>query len=116
MKVVAVGILGLAFLFTAVQAQDKDKDKKPVGALPPHPLDSVFERKTEQGCRDAMLNNALYNKAFKEAMKAKREMEERYRKEPKLVSSTPAQAARVRFLEVLGGEEGKGIGEAKKDK
>lgn len=109
MKPALIGILGLAVVLTVGHAQDE-----PRTALPPHPLDSVFEGKTERECRNNMLNNALYNKAFKEAIKAKAEQEEKYRKNPKLRDASPAQAARKRFLEVL--NEGQGaVGEAKKE-
>jgi hypothetical protein len=115
MRPALIGILGIAVAFTASSAQDKDKDR-PRTALPPHPLDSVFERRTENDCRNAMINNALYNRAFKEALKAKREAEEQSRRDPSLRSSTPAQAARQRFLEVLNaaGEPMDKVGKDKK--
>jgi hypothetical protein len=109
MKPALIGIAALALAFTAGQAQDE-----PRSALPPHPLDAVFEGRTERDCRNNILNNALYGKAFKEAMKAKAEQEEKYRKNPKLRDATPAQAARRRFLEVLNDGQ-RAAGEARKE-
>jgi hypothetical protein len=77
-------------------------DEKKVAALPPHPLDSAFEKaKTEKAVNEGLLNNDHFKKAVREALKRKQEQEERFRKNPKLLDATPAQAARVKFLEVL---------------
>src|SRR5687768_12055752 len=99
--------LGLLVLVFAgfVQSEDKKPEKPPAGALPPHPLDGAFENaNSERAIKDALLNNDRYKKAVTEALKAKRAQEERFRKNPKLLDASPAQAARVKFLEVLRGE------------
>jgi hypothetical protein len=101
----AVPVLMLAGLARADDKdKDKDKDNKggPVAALPPSDLDGAFEKATNPKEMDeGLLNNALYKKAVAEALKAKMEMEQKYRDNPKLKAQTPAQAARQRFLEVL---------------
>ena len=111
MKTLLFGLFGVMLALTVAHGDDK-KDDKPkgdraqVGALPPHPLDPAFEKgRSERDFDNALLNNPLFQKAVKEALKAKRDQEEAYRKDPKLRSSTPAQAARVRFLEVLRNEK-----------
>jgi multidrug efflux pump subunit AcrA (membrane-fusion protein) len=71
-------------------------------ALPPHPLDAVFkDADTEKAVTEALLKSEIYKTAVKEALKAKKKVEEEHKKNPKLVGPTPDQAARVRFWEVL---------------
>src|SRR5262245_6030628 len=82
--------------------KDKDKDKGGVTALPPSPLDGAFEKATdEKGIDEGLLNNDLYKKAVKAALKAKKDMEQKYKDNPKLKAETPAQAARRAFLNTL---------------
>jgi hypothetical protein len=107
MKALLFGLFGVMLALTVAHGDDK-KDDKPkgdkakVGALPPHPLDPAFEKgRSERDFDNALLNNPLFQKAVKEALKAKRDQEEKYRQNPKLRDATPAQAARKRFLEVL---------------
>jgi uncharacterized protein YbcC (UPF0753/DUF2309 family) len=87
-------------------ADDKDKDKGgPVAALAPSPLDGAFEKAMNtKEIDEGLLNNDLYKKAVKAALKAKQDQQKRYADDPKLVGPTPAQAARVAFLEALRGE------------
>jgi hypothetical protein len=74
----------------------------PAGSLPPHPLDNAFARaRNERQINDALLNNDLYKEAVREALKAKKAQEDRFRRNPQLKDATPAQAARQKFLEVL---------------
>lgn len=88
-----------AFIFIASALAD---DKKPVSALPPHPLDNAFERcNSERDLTNALLNNQLYQRAVAEALKAKRAQEAMFKANPRYVGPSPAQAARVTFLEVL---------------
>jgi hypothetical protein len=101
MKVASACLMGLVITVVGVQGQEGDK-KPGVGALPPHALDGAFEKiKTETDIKNRLLNNDLYKKAVKEALKAYQEQEVRFKKEPNLRAANPAQAARVRFLEVL---------------
>lgn len=95
------------FLNADEKKPDEKKAEKPTaGALPPHPLDNAFERaNTERDIDNALLNNDLYKKAMTEALKARRAQEEEFRKNPKLKDASPAQKARLKFLEVL--QEGK---------
>jgi hypothetical protein len=86
-------------------AQDKEK-KGVVAALAPHKLDPVFDKaKKEEDVFKELMKNDLFKKAVKEAMKAKADQEEAYKKNPDLRSSTPAQAARQKFLEILKAEK-----------
>ena len=109
MKTLRFGVLGLAITaalvaFASVQAggQADKKDDKGVGALPPHPLDDAFQKgNTERALTNGLLNNKLFQNAVAEALKAKRDREDEFRKNPKLRAGSPAQAARVKFLEVL---------------
>ncbi|MCI0640468.1 MAG: hypothetical protein L0Y72_05720 [Gemmataceae bacterium] len=108
MRCLYCALLGM-FLLTigGAHAGGKKDDDKKFGALPPHGLDSAFGRgNTERALTNGLLNNKLFERAVKAALKAKREQEERFRKNPKLADATPAQAARLRFLEVL--KEGNG--------
>src|SRR5205085_12077966 len=100
---VAVPILILVGLVCADE-KPKTEDQKPgvgVTALPPHPLDKVFEKDTEKAINEGLLNNELYKKAVTEAMKAKLEQGKKFKDNPKFVGPSPAQAARTKFLEVL---------------
>jgi len=103
MKQVSMCLVGLAIAVVAVQGQEQKGDKQPaIGALPPHPLDGAFQSvRTETDIKNKLLNNELYKKAVKEALKAYQEQDARFKKNPKLLDASPAQAARVRFLEVL---------------
>lgn len=90
----------------AIAADEPNKDDRlKVMALPPHPLDKVFEKAaTEKQINEGLLNDDLFKKAVKEALKAKKEQEQRYKDNPTLVGASPAQAARVKFLEMLRNE------------
>lgn len=110
MKTLLVGLLALTLTCGAVTAEKKDDkkgdDKPKVTALPPHPLDAVFEKATTpRDVDNAILNNDLYKKAVASALKAKKEQEERFKKNPNLKDASPAQAARRAFLEVLNDEK-----------
>jgi hypothetical protein len=79
MKTVFFGLLILIGALVSGQA-----DEKKVAALPPHPLDSAFEKaKTEKAINEGLLNNDHYKKAVREALKRKQEQEEMFRKNPK---------------------------------
>jgi hypothetical protein len=104
------GLLALAVAFASAEAGDKGEKKegKPpvVGALAPHPLDPAFEKaKTEREITNALLNDPLFQKAVKDALNAKRNIEEQRRKQPNFLSATPAQAARNAFLGALQGKK-----------
>jgi len=101
MKVASACLVGLVIAVVAVQGQEGDK-KPGIGALPPHPLDGAFEKvRTETDIKNKLLNNELYKKAVKEALKAYQDQEAKFKKDAKFVGPSPAQAARVTFLEVL---------------
>lgn len=109
MRILACGLFGMALavaLASVEGGEQKDKAEKPkVGALAPHPLDGAFEKgKKETDLTNGLLNNKLFQTAIAEALKAKVKQEAAIAQNPKLLSSTPAQAARVRFLEVLKNE------------
>ena len=77
-------------------------EPKPVGALPPLPIDKAFEKATTpKELDEALLNDAQYTKSIKAALKAKQAQEAFFRKNPKAVGPSPAQAARRAFLEIL---------------
>jgi len=104
--VLAAVLLVLALMLGGLAGADdkpKDKDEPPkVGALPPLPLDGAFEKATTvNGITDGLLNNDQFKKAVAAALKAKKDMEQRYKDNPKLAAQTPAQAARQAFLEAL---------------
>jgi outer membrane protein TolC len=103
------GLLGFPMVFATVNAgdsKDQKKEEKKVGALPPHPLDSAFENaKTARAIDEGLLNNPLFKKAVAEALKAKQEQEAKFKENPKLRDASPAQRARLKFLEVLNGEK-----------
>lgn len=107
MKTLASAIFGLAVAFAAQAAEKSEKSaaKKAVAALPPHPLDGAFARPK---ITDGLLNNDLFKKAVQEAAKARKEQEERFKKNPGFAGPTPAQAARMKFLKVLNGEDNGG--------
>jgi hypothetical protein len=108
MRRIMVGLAGLVLSVALLSAEDK----KPAAALPDHPLDAAFKKaKTEQQLDDAILNNKLYRKAVKEALKRRKEQEQKFKDNPKLADASPEQAARVKFLEVLQDQKA-----AKKDK
>ena len=92
-------ILALALV---MQGEAQDKDKKPVGALPPHKLDGAFEKaKTEKAIMEDLMKNDLFKKAVAEALKAKQKREKEMVENPKILSATPSQAARQKFLEII---------------
>jgi hypothetical protein len=94
-------VVGLASLVFCVAFASADEKPKPT-ALPPHKLDVGFEKaSTEKAINDALLNNELYKKAVKEALKAKTAQDAKFKENPKLQDASPAQAARQEFLEVL---------------
>jgi hypothetical protein len=115
-NIVKTHLLGLTILgavlllITGGQARTDEKDKGPgVGALPPHALDSAFAKaRTGQQIDEALLNHPLFQKAVKEALKAKQDRENEMKKNPKILAATPAEAARKRFLEILLDEKGDG--------
>src|SRR5262249_37699200 len=73
-----------------------------IAAAPPHPLDTAFEKgHSDRDFIEGLSHNALYKKALKEAVSAKKQREEDFRKNPHLMAPSPPQAARLRFLEVL---------------
>lgn len=117
--VTAVAAVGVAVLLVGLSgADDKPKgdDKKGgvVTALPPHPLDGAFEKAvTEKQLNEALLNDDLYKKAVKEALKAKQAQEKNYKDNPKFVGASPAQSARQAFLRVLLNEKEPAGGEKK---
>ncbi len=68
-------------------------------ALTDHELDPVFERSDDE-------IRAIIARAAAAAIRAKGESQQRYRTDPDAKGATPAQAARVKFLDVLGGGAG----------
>ncbi len=107
LKFVKVAALALPLL--AVSGGVWGEDKKPVTALPPHPLDGAFEKATTaKGIDEGLLNNPHFKNAVAAALKAKQDQEKEYREKKNLASSSPAQAARNAFLRALAGEESVG--------
>jgi hypothetical protein len=96
-------LVGLSLAISPAQDTGKKKDDSPkVGALPPHPLDSLFQKaNTPNDAGNGVLRSDIFKKACEAAMKAKKEQEELLKKNKGMVGPTPAQAARVKFLEVL---------------
>jgi hypothetical protein len=91
----------------ATRPGDKKADTKkdePKGALPPHPLDDAFKGNDEAAFMKAIQDSQIYRNAVKAALKAKKEQEDKFKKNPKLRDASPEQAARVKFLKVLSGE------------
>jgi hypothetical protein len=113
LTILAVFGLGAFALADDKKADDKAKPKA-VAALPPNPLDGAFKgANSVKEIDEGLLNNAHYQKAVKEALKAKQDREAAIKKNPKMVGPTPEQAARVRFLAVLNGEKDKEPAEKK---
>jgi hypothetical protein len=106
-RLTILAVFGLGALALADDKKPDDRAKpKAVTALPPNPLDGAFNgANSVKEIDEGLLNNAHYQKAVKEALKAKQEQEALYKKNPKLVGPTPEQAARVRFLAVLTSEK-----------
>jgi hypothetical protein len=103
LTLVLLAVFGLAWADDKPKADDKDKGK--VNALAPHPLDKVFENATTiKQVNEGLLNDDLFKKAVTAALQAKKDQEQKYKDNPKLVGPSPAQAARVKFLEVLKNE------------
>jgi hypothetical protein len=104
-KIAFAALAPLVFMGVSLAGAD-DKDKSKVAALAPHPLDKVFEKATtEKQVDEGLLNDELFKKAVTAALKAKKDQEQKYKDDPKLIGPTPAQAARVKFLEVLKNEK-----------
>jgi hypothetical protein len=105
---VAVLVLPALLLSRLTGADDKpkasdDNDKPKVGAMAPSPLDKAFDKATtERNIVDNLINNDLFMKAVKAALKAKQDREQAMKKTP--IGPSPAQAARAAFLEALQNE------------
>src|SRR5262245_48016155 len=98
---IATMLSAVAF-FAGVEAGDKKQEEKGVGALPPHGLDTAFEKgRSERDLTNALLNNKLFQKAVVEALKAKQAQELMFKNNPKLAAPSPSQAARQKFIEVI---------------
>ena len=93
-KMICWGLLGLAIALASAHAAA-------VMLLPPHPLDAVFAANTVRGVKEALLDNPLFRKAVKEALKTKVDHEEWVRTHPPVPGPSSTQLARQRFLEVL---------------
>lgn len=93
----ALSLMLLAMMATA---------QAPVGEIPPHPLDSAFERRHDGSITNGLLNNPLFQRAVQEAARTYRETEELQRRNFGIVGASPKRAARARFLEVLNGDLG----------
>ncbi len=70
--------------------------------MKPMPIDEVFQDGV-QPAKD--LRHRLFDKAMSAAQLAYAECEEFLRQNPKVMGSSPPQAARTAFLSVLTGEE-----------
>jgi hypothetical protein len=107
---VAALVLPALLLSRLTGADDKpkasaDNDKPKVEALPPSPLDKAFDKAmTERNIVDNLINNDLFKKAVKAALKAKQDQVQWFKDHPNGASSTPAQAAREAFLKALQNE------------
>ena|SRR5271166_5839111 len=101
MRGIMVVLLGVAFSLAALNAGDNPKSR----ALAPHPLDAVFSKEDAESVNKALLRCPRYKKAVAEALKIKKAEEKRYKDHPGLIGATPAQSARLKFLEVLQGED-----------
>jgi hypothetical protein len=99
MKGLMVGLLGLILSVAVVNARD---DAPKVAALKPVPLDAAFTNATSpRDITNALLNDPTFKKAVAAAAKAKADNIAAKAQNPKLMSATPDQAARVAFLKVL---------------
>jgi hypothetical protein len=104
MKCVLMVVTALGLMTGAASGQEKEKEKPKVGALMPSPLDKAFEKgTTERDITTNLLNDPTYQKAVKEAVKAKKDREAAIKGGAK-IGPSPAQAARTAFLRVLQGE------------
>lgn len=102
-------LLLLVMAFTA-NAQEKAK------ALPPHPLDSAFQRGTSANdLTNGLLNNQLFKQAVAAAAKAKQDRLAEMQRNKGMVGPTPEQAARQAFLNTLT-QAGVGAGADAKEK
>lgn len=70
-------------------------------ALAPLPIDSAFVDGDEKAVTDAITSNPQFKKAVTESIKSRKQAAENNAKS----RPTPEQAARVKFLEVLGSKE-----------
>lgn len=70
--------------------------------MAPHWLDDVFERPDQAGA--ALVANSRFKEAIAKAQAAFYQGEEVIRKNPGICGGSPAQQARVAFLECLNGE------------
>ena len=93
-KIIYYGLLGLAIALASAPAVA-------FSLLPPHPLDAVFAADSVKGVNEALLDNELFKRAVKEALKTKADHEEWIRKHPPVPGPSSTQLARQKFLEVL---------------
>jgi len=103
-KILTAIVLGGCML-GQVTAQEPKKGLGPVGVLQGMPIDGAFEKGgTEKQMTEALLNDKVFKAAIKAALAAKMGQEEMKRKKPGIAGPSPAQAARVKFLETLEGK------------
>jgi hypothetical protein len=69
-------------------------------AIPPSAIDTAFADGDEKAVTDAVVSSAAFKQAVSEAVKAR----DANKADNKPIGMTPAQAARVRFIEVLQGK------------
>lgn len=96
----------LFLLLASPMMASADEPKKPVAALPPHPLDGAFEKsKTAKGLLESLGEDKEFKAALDEAVKAYKETAEKIDAIRKAGMSyagpSPAQAARTAFLRKL---------------
>jgi hypothetical protein len=77
-------------------------DGQAVGAMPPHPLDGVFDNVTN--FREAFIGSPLFELALAKAVAAYRETQQAQINNPELCGASPQQEALRAFLSVLNDE------------
>lgn len=106
MKKLVLALLLVSGVVVVGHAQPPaEEPKQPARALPPNKLDEVFaDATTEKQLTEALINNEVYKKAIKAALKAKKDAEADQKQNPTKAGPSPAQAARTTFLKVLSGK------------
>lgn len=74
------------------------------GAIQPSPLDAAFKEGDEEEVIKAITESEAFRRAVREAIKARDDRKTAIKLRPKSLGVTPAQAARVKFLETLEGK------------
>lgn len=73
-------------------------------AVKPSPLDIAFKEGDEEEVTKSIVASEPFKRAVSEAIKARDARKAAVKQRPKSLGITPAQAARVKFIEVLEGK------------